>query len=104
MMQQFINAKLLTQLGIQLSHEDQASLIEHLQDTLEERVGQEVMLLLDEHQVEELSRLQDSNDDAAFNQWLVENVPDLGDIIQDELDILVGQLAENGHKLVKQPA
>ncbi len=96
---QLINTQLLKDLGIQLAGEEEESLLSHLQGTLEERVGAEIIELLDEKQLEELVQLQQGNNEAELNTWLQANVPDLQQVVKDETDILLGELAEKANQI-----
>ena len=88
----------LQNIGIVLSDEDYESLSEHFESTLNERVIDEIALELTPEQAAELATLEHA-DDATVSQWLQANVPDLGEIISDEVDILLGELAEGGGDL-----
>lgn len=92
---QFIAPEILEELNINLSPQERESLLEHLSTTLEERVGQEVTDSLDDEQLYELARLQESASEEELAAWLQANVPDLQQIVQDEVDILLGELDEN---------
>lgn len=89
---------ILDNIGIQLSDSDYASLAEHFETTLNERVVNEIALELTPEQAEELTTL-DHADDATVLQWLQTNVQDLSEIISDEVDILLGELTENSEAL-----
>lgn len=93
-----LNKEILGQLGIQLTEEEYASLAEHFESTLDERVINEIVLSLTPEQAQELSTLQQSNDDELL-AWLQSNVPELSDIVADEVDILLGELAEHSDHL-----
>jgi hypothetical protein len=88
----------LENIGITLSDEDYASLSEHFESTLNERVVDEIALELTPEQAAELATLEHA-DDTTISQWLQANVPDLGEIISDEVDILLGELAEGSSNL-----
>ncbi len=89
----------LTDLGIILTDEDYQALAKHFETTLHERVINEIIEELNPDQAEELATLQNS-DDATVQQWLQANVPDLADIVSDEVDILLGEIAENSEGIV----
>jgi hypothetical protein len=93
-----LNKEILEQLGIQLTEEEYTSLAEHFESTLDERVINEIVLSLTPEQAQELSTLQQSNDDELL-AWLQSNVPELSDIVSDEVDILLGELAEHSETL-----
>ena len=92
--------ELLTNLGINLSTDDQASLLDELQTTLQERVGLAIFDLLDDDEANTLLALQEKGDDKAISNWIAANVPEYSDVVQDEYDILVGELAEKASALV----
>lgn len=85
---------LLNDLGIVLSESDYVLLAEHFETTLNERVINEIVLELEPAQAEELSQLQNA-DDAEIMAWLRANVTSIEEIVADEVDILIGELADN---------
>jgi hypothetical protein len=88
----------LTDLGIQLDDANYQALSEHFETTLHERVIAEIVEELTPEQAEELANLQ-QGDEATVQQWLTENVQDLADIVADEVDILLGEIAENSEAI-----
>lgn len=90
-----ITRDVLTQAGINLDGKDIDALLTHLNQTLEERVGTEITASLSDEQLNELLDLQEKGDDEAVADWLQANVEELDQIAQDEIDILLGELAEN---------
>ncbi len=92
---------LLEDLGIHLSDVDYESLADHFDTTLNERVIDEIVAGLTPEQAQELANLQQA-DDTAVLQWLQANVTDLADIVSDEIDILLGELAESSEALDSQ--
>jgi len=93
-----LSRSLLTDLGINLSDEDFQSLADHFDSTLEERVINEIVLELSPEQAEELSHMQEASDETIVD-WVRANVPDFADIVSDEIDILLGELAEDSEKM-----
>ncbi|QQS21562.1 hypothetical protein IPM09_03480 [Candidatus Saccharibacteria bacterium] len=91
----------LADLGIELSETDYQALSEHFENTLHERVINEIVEELTPEQAEELAHLQEASDDQ-LQQWLVANVPDLQDIVSDEVDILLGEIAENSENIAAE--
>lgn len=85
----------LTNLGVSLSPEEQQVLSDYTEEVLRERVIEEVIDSLEEGQAEQLSSLADD----SLQEWLVLNVPELQSIVQDEVDILLGELAEQADQL-----
>lgn len=93
--QPLITRELLDEFGISLDGQDEASFLQHLNNTLEERVGAEITESLDDNQLTALLDLQENGTDEQLGDWLQQNVPDLQQITQDEIDILLGEVAEN---------
>lgn len=93
-----LSKQILEQLGIQLSDDDYASLAEHFETTLNERVFDEIALELTPEQAEQLAAMRESSDDELLS-WLQTNVPALSEIVADEVDILLGEIAESSEEL-----
>ena len=89
-----LSQTLLENLGINLSEEHYQALAEHFETTLNERVINEIVLELSPEQAEQLATLQQADDDEVL-AWLKANVPDVAEIVTDEIDILLGEIAEN---------
>ena len=94
-----ITAQQLRDLGIMLSSKRQEKLLETLQAELEERIGETVTTLLDDASLEELIKLTNSGDSKAANEWVASHISDYEQVMQDEYDILLGEVAENADKL-----
>lgn len=94
-MDQYITRESLDAFGIKLGDQDEESLLEHLNETLQERIGTEVAAMLDDNKLQELLTLQESSDDSSIGDWLQLNVPELPQIVQDEIDILLGEIADS---------
>ena len=92
---QYITKEAVLALGINLEGQDIDSLLTHLNETLEDRVGTEITESLDDTQLQELLKLQEDANDQEIGEWLEANVPEMKQIVQDEIDILLGELAEN---------
>ena len=93
-----LSKTILTNLGINLSDEAFTSLSEHFEETLDTRVFDEIAYELSPEQARELASMRDANDNEIV-QWLQTNVPDFADIVSDEIDILLGELAEDSEKM-----
>ena len=93
-----LSREFLEQLGIQLDDQNYAALSDHFETTLYERVVAEIGEELTPEQAAELASLQ-SADDATIQQWLTANVPEVQDIVADEIDILLGDIAENSEEI-----
>lgn len=89
-----LDKQLLHDLGIELSDRDTELLSEHFDSTLKDRVIAEIVQELSPEQAQQLAAMQNASDEQLL-QWLQVNVLDFGDIVTDEVDILLGELAEN---------
>lgn len=94
-----ITKELLDEFGITVAEADLENFLAHANQTLDERVGAEIADSLTDEQLETLADLQESGDDEAVSLWLEQHVPELPQIAQDEIDILLGELAENASEL-----
>lgn len=96
---QFITENMLEEYGVELNGKDISTFLQHINDTLDERVGTEIAESLDDEKLDELLAVQESGDDGKVGQWIEANVPELQEMVQDEIDILLGELAENADAL-----
>lgn len=93
-----LSKQLIQDLGIELSEQDYASLSEHFETTLQERVINEITMELSPEQAQELATMQSASDEDLL-AWLQANVTELAEIVSDEVDILLGELAENSEAI-----
>ncbi len=93
-----LSKQFLEDLGIELGEQDFASLAEHFETTLQERVINEITMEISPEQAQELAAMQSASE-ADLLAWLQANVPDLAEIVSDEVDILLGELAENSEAI-----
>jgi hypothetical protein len=89
-----LDKSLLQDLGIELSDQDFASLEEHFDTTLRDRVITEITEEITTEQAQQLASMQGASDEQ-LQAWLATNVPNLGEIVSDEVDILLGELAQS---------
>ena len=94
-MDQYITKETLQAFNINLEGQDKETLLEHLNDTLQELVGTEIAAMLDDDKLQELLETQKTATDEQMGTWLTQNVPELQQIVQDEINILMGELNEN---------
>lgn len=95
-----IDKDLLTSLGISLPENEEADFLQYLYTTLEERVGNAITQLLNDDEFDDLMDLELKADDATIEAWVRQHVPDYANLVQDEFDILMGELAEHANSLV----
>lgn len=86
----------LNSVGIQLPDDQMQALIQHVEETVNERVSEEIIDSLDDAQLEELVALQDGDAPAEqIDAWIRERVPEYDEIIEDNVTIVIGELVEN---------
>lgn len=92
-----IDDSLLDELGLSvLPREEKASLLRHIYETLEMRVGMRLADQMTNAQLDEFERFFNAQDDAGAFRWLETNFPNYKDIVADEYAKLkkeVGQTA-----------
>ena len=89
---------LLQDIGIELDDATYAVFAEHFETTLSQRIIDEIIDTLDEAQIDTFNQMQGASSDQLW-QWVQASVPELPEIIQQEVDILLGELAENAEHI-----
>ena len=97
----FITAQTVQDLGIEVKGQDLEALLAHLNETLQERVGAEIIESLDDEQLKVLLDKQENANDEELGQWLEATIPDFKEIVSDEIDILMGEISENSDGINK---
>ncbi len=90
---EYITREDLTTLGIELPEEQIAEFLQHANDTLAERIGAEITESLTDEEVSQMIEVQELGDETALQAWLIEKVPELKEIVQDEVDIFIAEIA-----------
>lgn len=93
-----LTKKFLSEIGIELDEASYAALDEHYEETLDERVVDEIVEYLTPEQAAELAAMKDRDGNEIYT-WLNQAVPEIHDIISDEVDILLGEIAENSEQI-----
>ena len=86
----------LNSIGINLPEDQMQALIQHIEDTINSQIGEEIVESLDDAQLKELVQMQD--DDASAEEidaWIRARVPEYDEIIEDNVAIVLGELANN---------
>ena len=87
----------LQEIGFNLPGDPTTALAE-LNDELNKRIGTEITESLDDEQLEQMMLIKQSGDENALTDWMVANIPELKDIVSDERDILLGELADKAEE------
>jgi hypothetical protein len=94
-MDPLITPEMLAQTGIIIADNEVEAYLDLMNDTLTERIGEAITESLTDEQLDTLSSLEETASDEQLNDWLRKNVTDMDTIIQDEIDIILGDAAEN---------
>lgn len=93
-----LSKQFLDSIGVELDDQTYQELSNHYEDTLNSRIIDEITDDLDESQLQELASLRDASD-QLMQTWLVANVAQLDKIVEGEVSILMGDLAEDADRL-----
>lgn len=86
----------LNSIGVNLLDDQMQALIQHVEETINERISEEVVESLTDEQLAELVKMQDSNVSAEeIDAWIRERIPEYDEIIEDNVTIVLGELVEN---------
>ena len=92
----------LNSIGISLPDDQMQALIQHVEETINERISEEVVESLSDDQLKELVELQAGNASAEeIDAWIRERVPEYDEIIEDNVAIVLGELVENSDAIQK---
>lgn len=84
-----IDNNLLVELGLgSLPEAEKNSLLKHIYETLEMRVGMRLADQMTNQQLDEFEQYFEAKDDAGAFKWLETNFPNYKDIVQQEFDKL----------------
>lgn len=91
-MQNYITKDDLIDLDIKEEKID--AIVAELNDKVEQLIGDEIIESLTEADVQTLVDLQETASDEELSKWIIEHVPDYQAIIQNNIDIVIGEFAE----------
>ncbi len=98
-----IDESLLNELGLdKLSAEDKNSLLKHIYETLEMRVGVRLADQMSQEQLDEFEKYFEAKDDSGAFKWLETNFPNYKDIVQEEFDKLKYEVKTSVPEIIKQ--
>lgn len=93
----------LSSVGINLPDDQAQALIQHVEETVNERISEEIVDSLDDAQLAELVALQDGDVPAEqLEAWIRERVPEYDEIVEDNVTIVLGELVENSEAIQAQ--
>ena len=89
-----IDESLLQELGLaSLPQAEKTSLLKHIYETLEMRVGMRLADQMTNQQLDEFERFFNAQDDAGAFHWLETNFPNYKEIVADEFEKLKKEIA-----------
>ena len=73
----------LNSIGINLPEDQMQALIQHVEDTINSQIGEEIVESLDDDQLKELVQMQDNDVPAEeIDAWIRERVPEYDEIMK----------------------
>ncbi|HEY4964723.1 MAG TPA: DUF5663 domain-containing protein [Candidatus Saccharimonadales bacterium] len=96
-----INDNLLQEIGLgALPQAERRSLLNHIYETLELRVGMRLADQMTNEQLDEFERYFEAKDDKGAFAWLESNFPNYKEIVQQEFDKLRAEVAQSAPQIL----
>src|SRR4051812_33371366 len=96
-----IDNNLLNDLGLgSLPDGEKNSLLKHIYETLEMRVGMRLADQMTNQQLDEFEQYFEAKDDAGAFKWLESNFPNYKDIVQEEFDKLKAEIGQSAPQIL----
>ncbi len=96
-----IDTALLDEIGLSsLPTNEKDSLLKHIYETLEMRVGMRLADQMSNQQLDEFEQYFEAKDDAGAFKWLETNFPNYKDIVQEEFDKLKAEVAQSAPQIL----
>jgi hypothetical protein len=96
-----IDDSLLQELGLgKMPQEDKSSLLKHIYETLEMRVGMRLADLMTNEQLDEFERFFNAQDDAGAFHWLESNFPNYKEIVAEEFAKLKDEVSQTAPQIL----
>src|SRR3954452_6540148 len=96
-----IDNSLLEELGLaSLPDAEKNSLLRHIYETLEMRVGMRLADQMTNEQLDEFEQYFEAKDDAGAFKWLETNFPNYKDIVQEEFDKLKAEVGQSAPQIL----
>lgn len=93
-----LSKEFLVSIGVELDDEHYALFVEHIDETLYERIENGILRTLSPEQIQELAALRNSDESSVW-QWLQSNVPPLNEIVRAEVDALLADIVRSSDHL-----
>lgn len=97
-----LDNNLLEELGLgSLPPDQKNSMLQHIYETLEMRVGMKLADQMTNEQLDEFEGFIDRNDEAGALKWLETNFPNYKQVVADELETLKTEIKSNSAKILE---
>lgn len=96
-----IDNSLLQEIGLDtLPDSEKDSLLKHIYETLEMRVGMRLADQMSNEQLDEFEQYFEAKDDAGAFKWLETNFPNYKDVVQEEFDKLKAEVHQSAPQIL----
>lgn len=96
-----LDDNLLKELGLgDLPAQEKNTMLRHIYETLEMRVGMKLAEKMTNEQLDEFEGFIDRNDEAGALKWLETNFPDYKDVVASELENLKNEIKSSADQIV----
>jgi hypothetical protein len=96
-----LDNSLLEELGLGgLPEAEKQSLLRHIYETLEMRVGMRLADQMSNEQLDEFEQYVNANDDAGAFKWLESNFPNYKDVVNDEFEKLKAEVRQAAPQII----
>ncbi len=97
-----LNDNLLQEIGLgSLPQQERVSLLNHMYETLETRVGMRLAEQMSEEQFDEFEKFYQSKDDKGAYNWLQTNFPNYKAVVQEEFDKLKKEVELSATQIIE---
>ena len=93
-MQNHITTDDIRDLGVTLNDDALEKLVSELNEKVDNMIGNEIITSLTPEDVDALADMQDKASEDEIGQWISEHVPDYGEIIEDNRNIVLGDFVD----------
>lgn len=93
-----ITREFLNDLGVVMDEQTFTAFSDHFDESLHERVIDRIVHTISEEQTHELAQMRGVNSDIVW-EWLQANVPNLNEIVQQEVDTMLAEVVRTSDHL-----
>lgn len=100
-----LDDNLLQQVGLgSLAPDDKKSMLKHIYEQLEMRVGMRLAEQMSDAQLDEFEKFVQAQDDNGAFHWLETNFPNYKDVVADEFEKLKGEVQQAAPQILADAA